>query len=64
MSRKIDVKIGTKEEAFWENRRFLEERMIQDLENDIKNGPKLLEFHRNALKFCEEKVKEEQEKSK
>lgn len=51
-----DIKIYSKEKAFWIAKKELEERMIKTLETDIKEIPFLIDFHKEVLRAVEEKL--------
>ncbi len=55
---KVDFKLRTQDQAFWDSMIRLEKEMIKGIEEDMKHAPKMLEFHKSCLEFCEKKLKE------
>lgn len=51
-----DVVIVSKEKEFWITKKEFEERIIKTLEHDSEEIPRLIEFHKEVLKACEEKI--------
>lgn len=58
MTKKIDVKIGTKEENFWTIKKELSEELIKAMKEDLEDIPRLIEFHEVVIDMCEKKIQE------
>ena len=52
-----EIKIGDETESFWNLRKKIEERYLEQLKQDLNDLPKLIDFHEEIIKLCEEKIK-------
>lgn len=54
---KIDFKIKSKDEAFWEQQIRVLKMSVEALEQEQINKDKMIEMDEHLIKFCEEKLK-------
>jgi len=56
--KKLEVKVGNEEEAYWQERKKASEETIKMHEEGLKIIPRHINFHKEIIKLCEEKLKD------
>ena len=59
MEKQIDVKIVSKETAFWESKKELSLKHVELMKEDLHNIPLLLLFHEAIIEMCKNKLEHE-----
>ena len=55
--KEIDFKVQGKDEAFWQQEIRVLTMQIDSIQQEMRNGDKIIKIHENSIKYCQEELK-------